>query len=244
MARTTPSKLGASNTIRQGYESLTTKTNDPDATVGSDNESQPHSQERHVRPREDVLNTPLSSDDDSLFEDEADVKLLPLKPTGDAKQHQNKQDVTSGTPSASIANPPYGDDDEPHDVGQRIEQLLESERTLLSKSFNLDLEDGSSLQALSDLDDDDYGYQTDKNRSKGHHIEEDGSWRSRLRSLWFKKPWWQILLFLTAGLMAMWLATKGFRRYVNKNEQAEYVRVPRFNLDRLMMTRVLRRDIC
>lgn len=157
-----------------------------------------------------------SSGDQPL--ENADVELLPLDPH-DSSKSQNAQQA----PSTSGSSHTPEEDGESRDVGKRIEQVLQNDRSALSESFNLDLEDGESLRALSDVDDDDYGMLLHKDQQDTYAIEEQRGWRSKLPAPLRGRPFWQIGLLLIAGVLLMVLTANGLRWTFFKKIQGQFV---------------------
>ncbi|KAJ6150924.1 hypothetical protein N7470_007518 [Penicillium chermesinum] len=155
-----------------------------------------------------------SSSDDQPLDHAADVKLLPLKAQGSSKSDRSPQN----TPSTS--------DGEPYDIGQRIEQVLRNDRSALSESFNLDLEDGDSLRALSEADDEDYGALLQKDQQDTYAIEEQRGWRSKIPAALRGRPLWQVGLLLVAGVLLMVFAANGIRWRFLSDQPGEFDSVP------------------
>jgi len=144
------------------------------------------------------IDTP-SSGDESSNENEADVKLLPLKGR-DPQPSSSKLNDPSSTP---IDVP-----DNERDVSRRIEELLAAERNFLPDEFDTDLEDGESGRSSLALSDD-YGLPSDKGlllkRSRGENDTKRFGWRSLFRL----HSWWNVLALFTIAIMIVWLSIKG-----------------------------------
>jgi len=213
----------------KGYESLEPTNPDEHATIESDDEFPNDHTSKLIEARDDAADTPLSSDDEYLMEDEANVKLLPLKADDGSKSKSRRPRRHTATRNRSIS--PDSDDaaanDDPHNVGERIEQLLQKdqrERNALSESFNLDLEDGDSLLALSDEDNELYGFPADKRPYTDDENNGNATFRSKIHAVVHKRPWWQICALLAIGLVVMWLSAMGLRKSFSKKVVAEFVR--------------------
>ncbi|KAJ5595411.1 CAZyme family GH3 [Penicillium hispanicum] len=234
MARTTRTKLGAPKTRRSGYESLehnatddediiTTNLGKETRTSQYENEASGGTSDRDAA----QLSDRDDDSDDSLMEDGANVKLLPLERQDGTEKRRNQQLPSLATPSADHSSPRVSDvPDEQRDVGKRIERLLETEQTVLSKSFNLDLEDGNSfIFSDDDLDGDDYGHPAVKGQPNGNFLE-GRAWRSGWRSIFSMKSWWHIFGLLVVGLLTMWLTARGLGLSGFGYGTAEYASVP------------------
>ncbi|KAJ6021192.1 hypothetical protein N7540_006696 [Penicillium herquei] len=210
---------------RSGYKSLKDNHSNEQSTAGSDEELGPLHHEVTPEQLNDDTDTPLPSDD----EDDANLKLLPLQTKDDSRPRQFQRRIESETPplSDNVSSLPM-DNDDPHDVGKRIEQLLhkdQKERRLLAESFNVDLEDAESTHVLSDVDSDDYGHMTHKDP----YTDGDNktNLRSKIQAVVHRRPWWQIFLLLVAGVGLMWFAAKGLRWTMGSTElSAEFSFVP------------------
>ncbi|KAJ5772288.1 CAZyme family GH3 [Penicillium odoratum] len=212
---------------RTGYKSL--EPNNPDEnSIKSDDEFH-NDHDKFPGARADVADTPLSSDDEYSVEDEANLKLLPLKSKDASTSHHSRRTTRDRRISTSSDDEAAANDD-PHNVGERIEQLLQKdqrERTLLSESFNLDLEDGESLLALSDDDSDLYGVAANKRPyTDDENNARRANFRFKIQAVVHQRPWWQICAFLAIGLVVMWLSAMGLRRSWNKKVVAEFESVP------------------
>lgn len=165
-----------------------------------------------------MARTSTSSDDQPL-EDEANVKLLPMDSQGNTKSPQ----IAQQNPSTSATSHTPEEDGESRDVGKRIEQVLQNDRSALSESFNLDLEDGDSVLALSDADDDDYGMLLQKDQHDTYAIEEQRGWRSNVPEVLRGRPWWQVGLLFIVGLLLMVFTANGLRSYFFSAQPPEFV---------------------
>ncbi|CAG7944740.1 unnamed protein product [Penicillium salamii] len=133
--------------------------------------------------------------EDEISENEADVKLLPLKP----------RDPTSS--SSSSRNPTSIDvPDNERDTSKRIEELLAADRNFLTDAFDTDLEDGDSRPSVSFSDD--YGLPSDK-RLLLEQAGGDDDKRFHWRSLFRLHSWWNVLAMLTIAIVVVWLAIRG-----------------------------------
>lgn len=215
---------------RKGYKSLEPNNRDEHAATESDDEFHNGHTSKLIEARDDAADTPLSSDDEYTLEDEANVKLLPIKADDGSKSKSRRPRRNSATRNRRISSSDSDDgaaNDDPHVVGERIEQLLQKdqrERNALSESFNLDLEDGDSLLALSDEDNELYGFPADKRPYTDDENSGNATFRSKIQAVVHKRPWWQICALLAIGLVVMWLSAVGLRRSFNKKVVAEFVR--------------------
>lgn len=133
--------------------------------------------------------------EDEISENEADVKLLPLK----------SRDPTSS--SSSSRNPASIDvPDNERDTSKRIEELLAADRNFLTDAFDTDLEDGDSRPSVSLSDD--YGLPSDK-RLLLERAGGDDDKRFHWRSLFRLHSWWNVLAMLTIAIVVVWLAIRG-----------------------------------
>lgn len=211
---------------RKGYESL--EPNNPDEHARTESDDEFHINKLN-EDRDDAADTPLSSDDEYPIEDEANVKLLPIKTDDGSKSKSRRSQRNTATRNRRISSSDSDDaaaNDDPHDVGERIEQLLQKdqrERNALSESFNLDLEDGDSLLALSDEDNELYGFPADKRPYTDDEDNANATFRSKIQAVVHKRPWWQICALLAIGLVVMWLSAIGLRRSFSKKVVAEFV---------------------
>lgn len=231
MARSTRVKPGTPKTRRKGYESLDHNSSDEEYTfVEGDKVSEEDTRGQSCGNHHADADAASLSDDGSSIENEDNVKLLPLSKGGESRSRHTGSTPVPDNASASASTLPPGDpSEEKRDVGKAIEQFLESERTMLSESFDTDLEDGSSHLVLSDDDSDDYGIPGNKGRKKPI---DNGirSWRSGVRSVLPLKAWWHVFPLVAIGLIVMWLAMKGLRWVRSKPVTDEYVRGPCFDL--------------
>ncbi|KAJ5557026.1 CAZyme family GH3 [Penicillium frequentans] len=217
---------------RKGYKSLEPNNPDEHAATESDDEFHNDHTSKLIEARDDAADTPLSSDDEYPLEDEANVKLLPIKADDGSKSKSRRPRRNTATKNRRISSSDSDDaaaNDDPHVVGDRIEQLLQKdqrERNALAESFNLDLEDGDSLLALSDEDNELYGFPADKRPYTDDENSGNATFRSKIRAVVHKRPWWQICALLAIGLGVMWLSAVGLRRSFNKKVVAEFDSVP------------------
>lgn len=217
-------RVSSSTTHRKGYESLNDNVSDEDYAIiqgdlgsqgGNDvNEERRHSLDAHAT---------QPSDDDSI-EDDDDVELLPLNKQGRiSSSRQDGRFSAKDTPFASSSTPrPEDISGEERDVGKAIEQVLEREHTMLSESFDTDVEDGRSHLVLGSDDSDDYGIPKDRGRRKPND-HGPRRWKSGLRSVLPLKAWWHVFPLVAVGLLMMWLAMKGLSWVRSKPAPDEYV---------------------
>ncbi|KAJ5100566.1 CAZyme family GH3 [Penicillium angulare] len=185
---------------RTKYESLGDHSDDGLSPIRSHEETDPLNHDSHPISRGDDTDTPLHSDDDvDLSEDDANLKLLPMGTKSGLKFNGARRIQRTDTPSSSDGSAAPIDNDDPHIVGDRIEQLLhqdQKERRLLAESFNIDLEDAESTHILSEADSDDYGFLTDKRPYADENKTPD--FKSRIHAVVRQRPWWQIVLLLVS----------------------------------------------
>ncbi|KAJ6077026.1 hypothetical protein N7499_009007 [Penicillium canescens] len=144
------------------------------------------------------MDTPSSGDES--VENEANLKLLPLKqgkPTQDP--HPSSSKSTNPNPTIDV---PEGE----RDFSKRIEQFLGADRTPLSDSFDTDLEGDSARTSLA-LSDDDWGHPSDKGLLLKNDREEAKSFN--WRSLFRLHSWWNIAAFLIIAIIVVWLSIRG-----------------------------------
>jgi beta-glucosidase len=140
-----------------------------------------------------------SSGDESV-ENEANLKLLPLKqgkPTQDP--HPSSSKSTDPNPTIEV---PEGE----RDFSKRIEQFLGADRTPLSDSFDTDLEGDSARTSLA-LSDDDWGHPSDKGLllKTGGEEAKGFNWRALFRL----HSWWNVAAFLIIAIIVVWLSIRG-----------------------------------
>ncbi|KAJ5180140.1 CAZyme family GH3 [Penicillium capsulatum] len=201
-------KLGASTSRREGYETVDNHIPAEEGTT-SRNTSQVFSRDSRIDRPNDDRDAAQLSDDDFSIDNDSHVKLLPISKSATNKFRRDQSQDTPSSSSLSLA--PGDEAGEERDVGKRIEQLLATEqRSLLSQSFNTDLEDGASL-IFSDGEDDDYGFPTDKSHPVriGTKGSDEGNGRSGWRSMFRLTSWWSILALTVVGVLLMWLAARG-----------------------------------
>ncbi|KAJ5946148.1 CAZyme family GH3, partial [Penicillium verhagenii] len=223
-------------TTRKGYESL--EPNNPDehllATDSDDDFHNVHAS-KLIGTRNDTADTPLSSDDEYSIEDEANLKLLPLQPKDTSKLRRDRR--TSVNRRISTSDSEIDGDvaaaanDDPHNVHERIELMLQKdqrERNALSESFNLDFDDDESLLALSDVDSE--GFPADKlPYTDDGYVEGNANLKTKIQAIQAvvrQRPWWQICGMLFVGVGVMWLSAVGLRRWLYKSVVAEFDPVP------------------
>ncbi|KAJ5612744.1 hypothetical protein N7510_005938 [Penicillium lagena] len=215
------------NSRSKGYTSLqdTPSDGDPEAIVDDRSHPQHHAEDDGFR-GDNADTTPASGDGSSSDED-ANVKLLPNKKQLSSKAPSQQTPAAAGEETQFIDVPR-----EQRNVGDRIERLLRSERNALSDSFNTDLEDADSLDnslILSDDEDDGYGVPLDKgDRDKWERQRriKRGYCGSVWRRCFRVQSWWQIFFLVSIGLVMMWLAMKGLRRFRRGKAATEYRPLP------------------
>ncbi|KAJ5887716.1 hypothetical protein N7495_007757 [Penicillium taxi] len=159
---------------------------------------------KHTRTLSDATN---SSNDDPI-EDDDNVELLPLNTSEYHESTQNKNNASFATPSSSFSSPRIDDGDEPHDVGERIEQLLEAERNPLSKTFDVDLEDIGSMLSMSDIEDEDYAFMGDKSKQENPGTNGKRNLKAGIESIYTMKSWWHTFALVFVGILLMCLAAQ------------------------------------
>jgi hypothetical protein len=153
-----------------------------------------------------------TSSGDESSNDEADVKLLPIK-TRDAQPSSSRSDDQT---SNQIDVP-----DNERDVSKRIEELLASNGNILPDAFDTDLEDGDSRR--SSLASDDYGLPSDRGLLLKNSKSEDELKRFGWRSLFRLHSWWNVLALFTIAIVVVWLSIKGLPWSSAKPVQSEPV---------------------
>lgn len=231
MTRSTRTKPGASNTHREGYKSLDNNVFD-DEDIFSDSDDSVH--EVHYQNGVNIHSAgreqAQSSGDNSFTEDEANVKLLPLEIGRNSRKQRRKRPPSHETPAASRSSPLSSDvPGEQRDVSKYIEQVLGTERTILSESFDTDLEDANAHLILSDDDSDHYGVTTAKGQRKKLGGAENWNWRSGWQSVFPVKKWWHVLPLVAVALLVIWLAMEGLSLLLAEPARDEYVWVPSFD---------------
>lgn len=215
---------GSSKTRREGYESVNYDASDEEYDfIERGNGSGGGSEDKLEGKRDVGIDVEQSSDDESSTEDGDRVKLLPLNKAEGTRTRGNGPTLTFDNAAASSSTlRPDDMSEENRDVGKAIEQVLQMDRTMMSESFDTDLEDGDHL-ILSDDDSDGYGVPGDKRRKKAQD-GEGRNWRSGLRSILPLKAWWHVFPLAVVGLLVMWLATKGLSWLRSEPARGEYVR--------------------
>lgn len=216
---------GNLKTRREGYESVDHHTSDEEFDLIDRNKTSKESSRGKRRGKHGAgVEAEQSSDDEHWSGDQDRVKLASLNQRKELRSQGNGSTVAyDNLPASSATQPRDAASEENLDVGEAIEQVLERERTMLSESFDTDLEDGGSHLILSDDDSDGYGIPNDKGRRKAQHGAGQ-NWSSGLRSIFPLKIWWQVFPFAVVGLLVMWLATKGLGWLRSEPARDEYVR--------------------
>lgn len=207
-----------------GYESLGANNADHHSPTGSNDDFETiYHPDRHEDRYDDTDSLAFSED-----EDDANVKLLPMSAKGTTNQRQFQRDARADSPSDD-GNLESMNNDDPHDVGPRIEHLLQkdqTERRLLAESFNLNPGEADSTHALSDADSDDYGF---PNKTPYTDDEAKSNLRSRIRTVVRERPWWQIVILFVIGIALMWGTASGLRgAYRRFRPRREFVRLSCF----------------
>lgn len=237
MARLSRPKAGGAS--RGNYESLDNDIPADESSSGLTNENESYQSSQRLASRGKPDDADLLSSGDELTDNEADVKLLPLKnedtrrgPSSSARSTHRA--VIFDTPSASSSslfpNHGHGDEDENNeisvpkeqqDVGKRIENYLETERrTLLAESFRTDIEDANTDFILSD-DEDDYGVPIKP------RLKEEPRWKLWWNAVFGKRTWWHICFFFVSAILMIWLALQGLVWIRgDKAAEQEYVSFP------------------
>ena len=224
MAKSTGAKLETPRTRPAGYESLEDNLTDDEDTTTTHLDDRTRTSPFDSAARTDAQETNAvrysdDGDDELLIGDGADIKLLPVQKRGELGINSSQLQPSFDTPSASRSSIRTDDvSDERPDVGKRVEQILEIERTALSESFLTDLEDGDSF-ALSD---DDYESYPNKDLSKGKS-DQSRNGSSRWRAIFSMRSWWHIVGLLVVGVLLMWLAARGLGLSISQPASAEYV---------------------
>lgn len=177
---------------------------------------------------ESYLDDLLSSGDESSTQDDANLKLLPLDKDTQTQKRRKQVQFTPEPSSASAGSPIPGDESgEPRNVSKAIEHMLDSERDILSETFNEDLNHSTSRLMFSDDDIDDYGVPTHKGARATLYKDQKPSWKSGIKSLLHITAWWHVFPLVAVGLLVMWLAMKGLPWVLGGKTVKEYVRVSR-----------------
>lgn len=225
MTRSTRTKPRASNTPREGYKSLDNNVFD-DEDIFSDSDGTVHEvhHENGVKIHGAGKEQAQSSDNSST-EDEANIKLLPLKIGRNSRKQRRKRPPSHDTPTASRSSPLSSDvpGEEERDIGKYVEEVLERERTMLSESFDTDLEDANSHLILSDYDSDDSFVPTAKRERKKLRGAENWNWRSGWKSVFPVKKWWHVFPLVAVALLVIWLAMEGLSWSLAEPARDEYV---------------------
>lgn len=206
MTRTKP---GASTSRREDYEAIDNRIPVEEDTIAeSDAGTRVPRRENRADGSNAGPGAARSSDDDFSSDNDTSVKLLPLRKPATTQFHRDQPHDTPSSSSFSL-----GSGDEPgeeRDVGKRIERVLATEqRSLLSRSFNTNLEDG----VFSDDEDDDYGFPANKSQpgklGGNGSDHNDGNVKSGWRSMFRLTSWWSILGLGTVGVLLIWFAVRG-----------------------------------
>ncbi|KAJ5242044.1 uncharacterized protein N7469_000371 [Penicillium citrinum] len=215
MARSSRTKSGGAR--RGDYESLDNEIPVDEHTHTREAENQLSSDRFASRGKADDVD--LLSSSDEFTENEADVKLLPLKEDTrrGPSSARSKRRVVIETPSASSSSllPEGGElgdrgtdevavPKEQRDVGKRIENFLETERkNVLADSFRTDIEDANTDFILSD-DEDEYGVPV-----KPREIRDESRLLRLKNAIFGKRTWWHIGFFFGAAIFLIFFALKG-----------------------------------
>lgn len=215
MARSSRTKSGGAR--RGDYESLDNEIPVDEHTHKREAENQLSSDRFASRGKADDVD--LLSSSDEFTENEADVKLLPLKEDTrrGPSSARSKRRVVIETPSASSSSllPEGGElgdrgtdevavPKEQRDVGKRIENFLETERkNVLADSFRTDIEDANTDFILSD-DEDEYGVPV-----KPREIRDESRLLRLKNAIFGKRTWWHIGFFFGAAIFLIFFALKG-----------------------------------
>lgn len=209
----------------KGYTSLNDMSDDENITTATDSIPQ------QCRPGESDAFRDEDSDRDSGSEDEADVRLLPVKTSTESSSRKAAN-------FNSDRNDPSDDENEEQcNVGERVELVLKRERALLSDSFDTDVEGGDSHEGSLILDTEEADYAMLKSNAGWRkplwrtNIGR-GTWQGRLRSfrsasesIFRLHSRWQIGVVAIAALLLIWGAMEGLMKISHNSPSSYFVRV-------------------